>query len=65
MAMTPTMWIDTDRLDASGDELYNLDAVAYESVMVGLFSITPLHRASSGGGGEKMCTNQRPRPPER
>jgi len=41
----PVPWIGADRLDAARvdlnarPELYNLDAVAYESVMVGLFSV--------------------------
>lgn len=41
----PALWVGTDRLDywrPGEDEypqLYNLDAVAYESVMLGLFSI--------------------------
>ena len=39
MAMQPTMWIDTDRLDPASAELYNLDAAAYESLMVGLFTV--------------------------
>jgi len=40
-----TMWVGADELDPFGPrksavpELYNLDAVAYESVMVGLFAI--------------------------
>ena len=45
MAMQPVMWVGADRLDppAPGSsyvtDLYHLDAVAYESVMVGLFSV--------------------------
>jgi len=39
MAMTPTMWVDTDRLDPPEAELYNLDAAAYESLMVGFLTI--------------------------
>ena len=45
MAMMPTVWIAADRLDpprpGSGvdAQLYNLDAVPYESLMVGLFAI--------------------------
>ncbi|MDE2699474.1 MAG: glycosyl hydrolase family 32 [Gemmatimonadetes bacterium] len=42
----PTWWIGADRLDGHHElapdiqpELYNLDAVAYESIMLGLFSI--------------------------
>jgi hypothetical protein len=41
----PTLWMGADRLDAArGDlrivpQLYNLDAVAYESLLLGLFSI--------------------------
>jgi hypothetical protein len=41
----PTMWVGADRLDppradiGTNPELYNLDCVAYESVMVGLFTI--------------------------
>ena len=41
----PTMWVGADRLDQYGPrkstlpELYNLDVVAYESVLVGLFCI--------------------------
>jgi hypothetical protein len=41
----PGWWLGADRLDAPRDdmkvqpELYNLDAVAYESLMLGLFSI--------------------------
>jgi len=41
----PVPWLGADRLDAKradlnvNPELYNLDAVAYESLMVGLFSI--------------------------
>ena len=41
----PTWWIGADRLDRHHElapdiqpELYNLDAVAYESIMLGLFS---------------------------
>ena len=42
---TPTMWVGADDRDLRGKnknlppELYNLDAVAYESLLVGLFSI--------------------------
>lgn len=42
---TPTIWVGSDRLDPArpdvntDPELYNLDAVAYESLMLGLFSI--------------------------
>jgi len=39
MAMEPTMWVDTDRLDPEDAELYNLDATAYESLMVGFFTV--------------------------
>jgi hypothetical protein len=41
----PTPWIGADRLDPARDDLksqpqlYNLDAVAYESLLLGLFSI--------------------------
>lgn len=41
----PLRWTDVDRLDPPRDDLrvkpqlYNLDAVAYESVMLGLFSV--------------------------
>jgi len=41
----PTIWVGADRLDPPREdigtpcELYNLDAVAYESLMVGFFSI--------------------------
>jgi len=41
----PPFWVGADRLDAQRDdlktpcELYNLDAVAYESLVLGLFSI--------------------------
>jgi hypothetical protein len=41
----PTMWVGADSLDparpdiGATPELYNLDAVAYESVMTGMFSI--------------------------
>jgi hypothetical protein len=41
----PTLWVGSDRLDPSRAdlktpcELYNLDAAAYESVLLGLFSI--------------------------
>ena len=41
----PTMWLGADELDpprpdvGKAPELYNLDAVGYESLMVGLFSI--------------------------
>lgn len=44
-AAEPALWVGADSLDARRDdlktpcELYNLDAVAYESVLVGLFSI--------------------------
>ena len=53
----PPLWVGTDRLDPwrEGQEvypqLYNLDAVAYESLMLGLFSIW------HGSGG-----NDRPKP---
>lgn len=45
MAMIPTVWVGADRLDLTTrgsaylTDMYHLDAVAYESVMVGLFSI--------------------------
>ena len=45
MAMQPTVWMVADRLDLPWPgssyltDVYHLDAVAYESVMVGLFSI--------------------------
>jgi hypothetical protein len=48
----PVLWVGADRLDKWWDkynvhpELYNLDAVAYESVLLGLFTIWP------GPGGE-------------
>lgn len=39
----PPFWVGADRLDPQRDatpcELYNLDAAAYESVLIGLFSI--------------------------
>ncbi|NBV21100.1 MAG: hypothetical protein EBS05_04155 [Proteobacteria bacterium] len=41
----PQMWVGSDRLDPMRDDLkvepqlYNLDAVAYESLMVGLFTV--------------------------
>ncbi len=41
----PTFWVGADQLDSPRDdlrtpcELYNLDAAAYESLMIGLFSI--------------------------
>ncbi|MFA6542894.1 MAG: hypothetical protein WCS99_00610 [Limisphaerales bacterium] len=41
----PTLWVGADRLDPLRDDLkvlpqlYNLDAVAYESLMVGLFTV--------------------------
>lgn len=41
----PTLWVGADRLDPPRDDLkvqpqlYNLDAVAYESLMLGLFTI--------------------------
>ena len=47
MAMQPVLWVGADRLDppvpgsSYVTDLYHLDAVAYESIMVGLFS---LHR---------------------
>ena len=47
MAMVPTVWLGSDRLDpvrpGSGvaPQLYNLDAAAYESLMIGLFAILP------------------------
>ena len=43
----PTLWVGADKLDPRRPELnlqpqlYNLDAVAYESVLLGLFSIWP------------------------
>ena len=50
----PVAWAAADRLDSpnAGEndikaELYNLDAVAYESLMLGLFSVW--HSGSSGG----------------
>ncbi len=49
----PGFWTGADILDESGDDmaqLYNLDAVAYESVMVGLFQIL---RGPPNGEGEK------------
>lgn len=42
---SPTFWLGADKLDPPREdvktqpELYNLDAVAYESLMIGLFSI--------------------------
>ena len=45
MALVPTVWLGADRLDpprpGSGvdPQLYNLDVVAYESLMIGLMSI--------------------------
>lgn len=45
MAMQPTVWVVADRLDRPWrgssylTDLYHLDAVAYESLMVGLFSV--------------------------
>ena len=45
MAMMPTVWLGADRLDlrwrddGAEPQLYNLDAVAYESLMVGMFAI--------------------------
>ena len=55
----PPLWVGADRLDyrrpnqEEYTQLYNLDAVAYESVMVGLFSLW------HGGGGKG-----RPKPNE-
>jgi len=49
----PPLWVGADRLDTRWPEynchpqLYNLDCVAYESVLLGLFSIWP----GPGGGG--------------
>jgi len=51
----PALWVGADRLDSAGPdvpedfraELYNLDVVAYESLMLGLFSIW--HQASHKG----------------
>jgi hypothetical protein len=55
----PVPWVAADRLDAPsrgpGDlpaELYNLDAVGYESLMVGFFSI--LHANTRLGGQPKI-----------
>ena len=45
MAMQPTVWVGADRLDAPWPgssyltDMYHLDAVAYESLMIGLFTI--------------------------
>lgn len=42
---TPTIWLEADRLDPQRDDfktapqLYNLDCVAYESIILGLFTI--------------------------
>jgi len=54
-AGAPSLWVGADRLDAAGPdasqdfrpELYNLDVVAYESLMIGLFCIW--HQGSSKG----------------
>ena len=54
MAMTPTMWVDTDRLDPPEAELYNLDAAAYESLMVGL--LTVMRQPSDHPGRGKINT---------
>lgn len=50
----PHLWVGADRLDKARDEygivhpeLYNLDAVAYESLLLGLFIIW----TGEGGGG--------------
>lgn len=57
----PPMWCGSDRLDPQRDdlqtvcELYNLDAVAYESVLLGLFSIWR---------GDKNIPAGRPKPNE-
>lgn len=53
----PVMWVAADRLDAPEPgykhkpQLYNLDAVAYESVMLGFFE---LHRGPENDRCEKM-----------
>jgi len=57
----PPMWIGSDRLDPQRDdlktvcELYNLDGVAYESLILGLFSIWR---------GDKNIPAGRPKPNE-
>jgi hypothetical protein len=57
----PPMWCGSDRLDPQRDdlktvcELYNLDCVAYESVLLGLFSIWR---------GDKNIPAGRPKPNE-
>lgn len=50
----PTMWVGSDKLDPIGPrksltipELYNLEVVAYESLMVGLFAILHDHELMS------------------
>ena len=47
VAGQPTLWVGADKLDPPRDDLktpsqlYNLDCVAYESLMIGLFDIWP------------------------
>jgi hypothetical protein len=55
----PTFWVAADTRDSPGakpgelvSELYNLDAVAYESLMLGLFSIW--HASGRGPGQPKI-----------
>ena len=50
MAMTPTMWMDTDRLDPPEAELYNLDATPYESLMIGLITVMRQPKDHPGRG---------------
>ncbi len=50
----PVFWCGADNLDPSGDDwpqLYNLDAVAYESLLLGFFQI---HRGPPNPIGEKV-----------
>jgi len=50
MAKVPSVWVGADRLDIPlpnsniEPQLYNLDVVAYESVMVGLFAILQINK---------------------
>ena len=55
----PRLWVGADRLDywRTGQDafpqLYNLDAVAYESLMLGLFTVW-----HGGGGGDRPKPNE-------
>ena len=60
MSMAPTVWLGADRLDPPrpgrgvDPQLYNLDAVAYESLMVGMMAILRDNKPPKLSGRDKI-----------